>query len=465
MGAARARRTGLGVATAALLLAAQPRGLRAFDTPGPDAACLSQGGACAASTEAGGAFTWNPALTPGPGASALWLAAGLRVDARHVTTRRWGDPADRTATAPLEPRVLADVSAQAPLRVLHLHAGAWYRAIEDQGAWFPGQSPEDPLVPGSYDRHRYGALRYRRRDTEYGLSLAWRPKPYITVGLAAVGRTLSLERERVLWAGTPAILAATPESTADDLRVRLDLHAPFVPEGRFGFFLRPAPPLRLGVSFALPGVARLRGTASLPPLPSGRVVTLEDEAKASLRLRLPWTLRVALGVDVGRLRMDAQLTLIDATRPLDPEAHTVGLLMHRSETPTLLVPISRVGLGTVTRRRIALATGARILVVRPWLELAIGYAFHQGESAPAWRSAALSDPDQHVVTGGIRLRVGPARLDVGYGRVFATSRGGPGEARQWNPVSPLSVTSIAAGRQTRNGDLVAATLSLALGPP
>lgn len=446
--------------SALLLLCRAPSAL-AVEEPGPDAAGVGRAGATAAAQDVPGALTMNPALVPPPRESGLRLTAGLRLDARQVTTRRWGDPASRRAEAPLEPKVLTHMVVQAPLGVLNLWASAWFRQREDHETWFPGQDPDSPLVPGAHDRQRYGALRYHLWENEYGLAMAWHPRPWLSVGAAAVGRSLNLEHERMLWAGTHEIFQANPESTEDDLRVRVTLRAPFVPEGRLGVFLRPVPPLRLGLSFAQPQTTvTLRGRAALQP--TSQILTRVGESDAALRLRLPFSLRAALGVDVGRVSVDAQITVTQAPRPRAPLVRTSGLVISRPESPTVFFPVEEVGLGYVVRRRVSLATGLRVVAVKPWLELSLGYAFWQGAQDPAHHSAALVDLDSHAITAGITLRHGRVRLDVGYGRIHAASRGGPGEARQWNPVDAASASSISAGRQSRSGDLGAATLTLDL---
>ncbi|MDY0002142.1 MAG: hypothetical protein RBU30_12665 [Polyangia bacterium] len=445
-----------------LLLLACPGASMAKESPGPDAAGLGRAGAVAAADEHLGAHPWNPALVPLDSARGPRLMVDLRLDARQVTVRRW-DSQSRFH-APLEPKLLPSLDLQAPLGLPGLWGSAWARALEDNETWFPGQDPDSPLLPGKYDLQRYGALRYRFQQSEYGISLAYRPRRWLSLGAALVGRTVRVAHERVLWAGTEASFATQPDSTADDLRIRISIRDPLLPEGRFGLFLRPLEPLRLGLSFSLPGVARMEGRASLPPMPSGRVITLKADTDASLGLRLPWVLRAAIGVDLGRVSLDSQVTYTDAPRPRAPRVKTLGLLVHRVESPTVQVPISEVRLGPVFRSRLALGASVRVVALRPWLELSLGYVFSQGAASPAWTSAALIDPDLHAFTAGLTLRRGALRLDLGYARILASRRGGPGLARQENPIAPGAAAAISSGLETRHGDMAAVSVTLELAP-
>lgn len=426
----------------------------------PDAAGLARGGAVVAAPDAGSAFIWNPALVP-PGLRGLRLYGDLRVDARRVTSRVWGQDPDRTAFAPLEPRVLPLIAAQGGLGGFHLTAGAWYRVRSDERAWFPGQNPEpDPLVPSAYDKHRYGALRYRRTTHTFGLSLAWQPRPWVAVGLSALGRWIRWSHERLLWTGTADNVDPSLNVTADDLEYAVSLRTRFVPEGRVGVFFRPTRFLRLGLSFALPGEAHLRGHATLADQPSGRVVPLVTRADADLRLRLPWSLRGAVGVDVSRVSLDAQIQLEQAPSPGVPVVDTTGLLIRRT-TGIDLIPINAVPLGWQYQRRLELGLGVLVRAL-PWLDLAAGYRFTQSDLASAWHTAAAVSPDRHLLSVGVGVRLGRLRLDLAYARAWAVGRRGPGRALASNPATPSAAAPIGDERQTRNGDLVSFTLSLEL---
>jgi hypothetical protein len=425
----------------------------------PDAAGLARGGAVVAAPTAGAAFVYNPALAP-PGLRGLRVVTDLRLDTRQVTARHRRVDAVRTSRSPVEPRVRPLVAVQGALGVPGLTGAAWYRLRIDERAWFPGQDPENPLRAGRYDWHRYTALRYRFTEHGCGLALAWRPRPWIALGAAVAGRTVRLDHERMLWTGTAAELDPALQSTAHDLPFRVTLRAPWVWEGRFGLLLRPVAPLRIGLAFALPGVARLSGKATLPDERTGGVDPLSSEANATLRLRLPWTLRAAVGVDLWRLSVDAQLSLRDAVRPRTPAIDTAGLIVSRVGE-TELRGITAVPLGLRFARRWELGLGVQARIAR-WLTLSAGYRYTESELDPAWRTATRISPDRHLLTVGVGVRRGPVRLDVAYGRAWAISHGAPGAAPLAAPLDPEARAPTGADRLTRNGDLVSASLTLAL---
>jgi hypothetical protein len=449
-------------ATSVLLAALVATGpAAAADLPGPDAASAALGGLPAADGRSPGAFVLNPALLAA-GAPGLQGYAGLAVDARTSLSRRPGVDALAAAVSPLAPRAFGHAGVSALLG-LGVAAGAWYQDRGGPTAAFPGHDPDSVLVPGAYDRDRYGALAYRLRESEAGLALAWQATRHLAVGAAFAGRFVGLAHERVVWTGTAARRVSEPESTADDLRVALDLRDRFVPVGYLGLWLRPLRALRLGLAAELPGEARLDGSASAQVTrPAGRVTVLVPRADASLRLRLPASLSAGLGVDVGRVSLDVAGRHTWAPTPRTPAATTRTLVIQHAEAALGGAPIRALPLGFRWRSRLELAAGLAVRAWPPALEVRLGYAFVQGSVDPAMRSAALVDPDQHRFTVGLGLRLRRWRLDLTYGRVQATATTGVSLARQTNVLAPDATTVIGAARQTRSGDVVLVTAGFTL---
>lgn len=429
--------------------------------PWTTAASLGRGGATLATPSVGAGFVDNPALSLGRSQDGLRTLVGLTVDTRAVRTRRWGDPSERTAEAPPDAHALPLLAAWGPLGIAHLGVGAWIHLARDERAWFPGQEAASPLVPNAADRQRYGALRYRWFSVRYGLSLAWQPRPWIRVGLAAAARWLRVSHGQVLWTGTPSLATQAPESPADDAAIHISLEDGFVPEGRLGLFLAPHPNLRLGLAATLPGVAHLRGAASLAPQTGSHVDPLSTEGRATLRVRPPWSVAVALGVDSPWISLDAQARLWWAASPRETQARITGLLLRRTDSPTIHA-VETAPLEPRSRPHLDLGVGIEARIPRTSLSLLGGYRFLQSAIDPRDRSAARVDPDAHVASVGICVTRGPVRLHAAYAHVWAISRGGPGRAVLTNPAFPDATPGIASGYQERSGDLVSVSLSVRL---
>ncbi|MFC1482514.1 hypothetical protein ACFL51_01780 [Myxococcota bacterium] len=394
----------------------------------------------------------------------LRVTAGLRVDTRKPTTRLIGDSAGETAESINDPLLQPLAIIQGSLGLWNLHAGIWYAERGGSTADFPGRDHNFPLIPGQDDHQRYGALSYELRRHTYGIAVAWRPAEWLGIGVAAAAQWITLTHERVLWAG-PAESAVPVSELGNyyDLRSRMDLSDGFVPMGLFGLFVRPWRPLRIGLSFEIGGEAELSGTATLrPSRDEGGVGTPPqyDETDATVRFQIPWVLRIGLGVDVGRVSLDAMASITGAESPAALVAETPGLLLERTSGPYALVPIDQIPLGIRFQQRVRLGVGLRVAAIRRHLTLALGYGYGQGATEPSERSAALVTPDQHLFSVGLVARYRAVQLSVAYARVHAIWRTGTSEAQLVNPVEPEATTGIGSGRQTLNGDLVSATLSL-----
>lgn len=442
-----------------LLVLGRPADARAQRSS--SAASLGRGGTTLAAPGLADSFVDNPALTLGGQRGGLWTLLGLTVDTRSVRTRRWGDPPERTAEAPRDAHPLPRLAAWGPIGVAHLGVGAWIGLAQDERAWFPGQEAASPLVPSAADRQRYGALRYRWSTVSYGLSLAWQPRPWIRLGVAAAARWIRVSHARVLWTGTPAQAEQSPESPADDAAVHLSLEDGFVPEGRLGLFLTPLPGLRLGLAATLPGVAHLSGPASLAPQTGSRVDGLSAEGRGTLRLRPPWSAAAALGVDSAWGSLDAQARLWWAESPRAPRARIRGLLLRRTDGPSIY-SIESLPVAPTTRPHLELGVGLTVRVPGTSLSFLGGYRFLQSAIDPRDRSALRVDPDAHVASVGVGVSRGPVRLYATYAHVWATGRGGPGRAVLVNPAFPEAATGIASGYQQRSGDTVSVSLSVRL---
>ncbi|MFH2009726.1 MAG: hypothetical protein ABI333_24240 [bacterium] len=432
----------------------------AFDLPGPDAAALGQGGAVVASPYVVSGCVLNPALL-GLHPRTLRISAGVTVDSRRAVTRRLGYGPETTAEATPEPSALPMAVAVGSLGVYSLFAGAWYVERGGARAEFPGKDPNDPLTPSQWDRQRYGALRYRLRRHHFGLGLAWRPLPWLSIGVGIGGQWISLEHSRMISFTQGDDDAA--ERLQNDVQSTVKLKDEFVPVGLFGVFLRPWKPLRLGLSFELPGGAKLTGSGTLTqsgPYPNARV--LIGEAAASLRLPLPWVLRVGLGVDVWRFAIDVSGTVTGAPPTRGLVADAKGLLVQPNAGQTEVFPMEILPLGVVLRRQFTLSFGLRVAILPRVLHLSAGYAFAQGETHPAYRTAALVAPDRHLATVGVSIQHKALRLDVAYARVIASTHSGTSKAFQTNLVEPSVSTNIGASRQRLDGDLIALTLSVDL---
>lgn len=432
---------------------------RALDLAGPDPTLPGASGATAASTFGVRSFVLNPALMGFAGLKkrGLRLSAGMTMDSRRATTRRLADERIDTAESPLDPRVLPHVAAVGALGLLHLTAGAWYEEKSGASVWFPGQDPDDPLIPSAYDRQRYGSLAYEHRRHHFGLALAWRPLEWLSLGAAVGAQWLSLEHRRILATG----VSGNEEIPWADLESRVALKARFVPLGLFGVVARPVRWLRLGLAFEVSSVARLEGTALLQPTrPDSWTLVPGGEATAALRLRLPWVLRAALGVDLGRVSLDVAGSVTDRPSPRSLTATARGLQVQPVKWLPDVVEVNELPLGIVLRRRLALSATVRVALVSGRLFVSVGYGFSQGQADPRYRSAALVAPDRHLLALGVCFRRGPLRVDVGYVRVQAVVTTSTGLALQTHLVDPEAAVSIASGRQSLNGDLASATLTI-----
>jgi len=404
----------------------------------------------------------NPALTLGRERDGIRILAGLTVDARSVSTRRWGDQPERTAVEPSDAHPLPSLAAWGPLGLAHLGVGAFVHLARDERAWFPGQEAASPLTPGSADRQRYGSLRYRWLSVRYGLTLAWAPRPWVKVGVAAAARWVRVSHARVLWTGTSELAVQAPESPADDAAVHLSVEDGFVPEGRLGVLLTPHPNLRIGLAAVLPGVAHLRGPASMARGTAGsRVIPLSTEGRAELRLRAPWSMTVAFGVDTRWASMDAQARIRWATSPRAPRANVTGLLLGRTDSPSTHA-VDSLPIAPRSRPALDLGVGLKARIPGTSLSILAGYRFLQSPIDPRDRSASRVDPDAHVVSVGLGVAHGPVRLYAAYAHVWATSRGGPGSAELIDPAFPDAATGISSGYQSRSGDMVSVGLSVRL---
>ncbi len=443
----------------ALLTATTPA--HAVDLAGPDPSLPAASGATVASPFAVRSFVLNPALMAygGLGKRGLRLSAGMTVDARRVTTRRLGDTTEDTAESPLDPRVLPHVAAVGALGLLNLTVGAWYEEKSGANVWFPGRDPNDPLIVSQWDRQRYGSVAYDLRRHHFGLALAWQPVKWLGVGAAVGAQWLSISHRRALATGVDQH-AELPQA---DLDAHVKLKAKFVPLGVFGVLVRPLSWLRLGAAFELSAVARLEGTAQLRPArPDSWALVHLGEASASLRLRLPWTLRVAAGVDLGRVSVDVAGSVTDRPSPHSLTATAPGLLLQPQSWEAAVVGVNRLPLGIVLRRRLALSATVRVALIKKRLFLSAGYGFSQGSVDPRHRSAALVSPDRHLLALGVCFRRGPVRVDVSYLRVEGVVTNATGRAHQTHLVDPASATSIPSGRQSLSGDLAGVTLTLDL---
>jgi len=432
---------------------------RALDLAGPDPSLPGASGATAASSFHVRGFVLNPALMGFGGLTrrGLRLSAGMTMDSRRATTQRLADERMDTAQSPLDPRVLPHVTAVGSIGLVHLTAGAWYEEKSGATVWFPGQDPDDPLVPSAYDRQRYGSLAYDLRRHHFGLALAWRPLDWLALGAAVGAQWLSLDHRRILATG----VSGNEETPWADLESRVALKARFVPLGLFGLVVRPVRWLRLGLAFEVSAVARLEGTALLQPArPDGWAVVPSGEATAALRLRLPWVVRAALGVDLGRVSVDVAGSLTDRPTPRSLTATARGLQVQPVTWQPDIVEVNELSLGIVVRRRLALAATVRVALVPRRLFVSVGYGFTQGQADPRYRSAALVAPDRHLAALGVCFRRGPLRVDVGYVRVQAVATGSTGLALQTHLVDPEAAVSIASGRQSLSGDLATATVTI-----
>lgn len=443
----------------------------AFDFTGPDPTLTGASGATAASSFGVRSFVLNPALLgldqslgqglgrglQGLGKRGLRLSAGMTMDSRRATTRRIGDEPQDTAQSPLDPRLMPHVAAAGSLGLVNLTAGAWYEEKSGASVWFPGRDPNGPLVPSVWDRQRYGSLSYDLRLHHFGMALAWRPLRWLGLGAAVGAQWLSLDHRRILATG----VGGDQEDPRADLESQVALKARFVPLGLFGLVLRPVRWLRLGAAFEVSSVARLEGTARLAPTrPISWALVPMGDASASLRLRMGWVLRAAMGVDLGRVSIDVAGSVTARPSPKSLTVNAPELLVQPVSWETDVVEVNHLPLGIVLRRRLSLSTTVRVAVVAKQLFLSVGYGFTQSQVDPRVRSAALVAPDRHLLALGICFRRGPLRLDVGYVRVQAAVTTSTGYAHQTHLVDPSAAVSIASRHQSLSGDMASATLTI-----
>ncbi len=446
------------------LLCARPDLARGLDLAGPDPFLAPARGATAAAPGHMGGFVLNPALLGfcGLRRRASRFLMGITVDTRRATTRRLDDPLEDTAEAEVDPRALLHVAVASRPGLLGFTLGAWYREKAGARARFPGRDPAAPLVPSRWDRQRYGALAYRLRLHHFGLAIGWRWRRWLGLGAAFGAQWLSLSHRRILATGT----AGLEEEPRADFESRLGLEARFVPLGVIGALLRPLAWLRLGAAFELSSVAHPKGSAVLRGArPDAWGEAVAGKVAATMRVRMGWTARVGVGVDLGRVSVDVGGSLTGGSGSSPLTARSPGLLIRPTTWEERVVEVNELPTGIVLRRRrLALSIALRVALLPGRLHLSVGYGYTQGATEPALRSAALVEPDRHVLALGLGLLRGPLRVEVSYLHVEGISAMGSGMARQAHLLDPTAGGSITSGRQSLRGELLGVTLSVDLDP-
>jgi long-chain fatty acid transport protein len=274
-----------------------------------------------------------------------------------------------------------------------------------------------------------GAQRYTLVSTHHSALLmleaavAYRISDRLAVG-AGVQNLVARIRSRMVFSACPAEIFCAPEDPEFDALGEVDGTSWFSPSAILGATARPLPWLGLGAAVQLPFAVSTSGTVRVR-LPSSGFFNgahVEgDRADVSTTFPLmvrggveiapaPW-LELEAGIDWEMWSQQDELRI----RPRDVRVEdaaalgTYGLndiVIPRKLKDTLAL---RVGLETRPIPKVPVTLRA-------------GYVNETGSTRPEYLSVLTVDTDKHVLTAGLGVQVGPARIDAVVGRVIMADR-------------------------------------------
>jgi long-chain fatty acid transport protein len=290
------------------------------------------------------------------------------------------------------------------------------------------------------------------------LAVAYRVNDHLSIGLGLQDMVINFRSKVVLSACSQ--LNCAPEDPGFDALSEVRTKSAFTPSAIVGADYT-VDTLKFGLAVQLPFFVRSSGTARsrLPTDPqfanAEQVGDQTDlnfdlplEARLGMAAQLTPTLSVEVGFDYEAWSMQKDISI---------QAHNIQI----TGVPGVgSYKFNQIAINRDLNDTFSVHGGAEWEAVPHKLILRAGYLLET--SATPDRTASVLAPDglHNLISVGVGLPIGPARIDVGYGHLFTSNRNvTDSQALQLNPIQPSVAVPVGNGKYTVSTDIVSAGIA------
>lgn len=310
---------------------------------------------------------------------------------------------------------------------------------------------------------RYTMIESGILNFQVGPSLAWRPVPWLAVGLSAQWQVLQVSRKlKVTTSGS--------DNPVGDVSVEIGAKDIFTFSGNFGLLVEPVEKLSIGVMFQPPQSYKGRGAGTLDFTGHAleqfldQVVWTDDDV--GLSISLPLQLGVGIATrHVPNLEIEVAGTWERWSSLKEIVAEDIDITVTNSITDPTEVD-STIALPAEFRDVFSARLGAEYFIDDGNYSVRAGGFWERGSARTARQSVALYDPDKvQISAGASALFFDHLGADVSFGYLFMPDlQIRDSEVTQINVFDEDEVLVVGNGDYRSAGWMVGGQLTYAFGP-